>query len=253
MSNLSENGALTISDNGAHIVSADSSTGNILYLSSTTRRGDGVAIRGGVPVIAPWFATYLGEQQHGWARQEKWEVERIDAGFHATLTRDEIVFGLDATGGDDELRIRLTVQSIAAESKRVQFALHPYFAVADVNDVRIEGLDGLAMVDRVDGANEKVDGDLTFDGLVDAIVLGTPQVRIVTPERTLSISSDGGDSTVVWNPGQAKADTMEDIGPNEWRKFVCVEPALLGDGQEGVQLSPGEINTLEMVVRAEAN
>ena len=253
MSNLFDNGALTISDNGAHVVRADTSTGDLLYLSSTTERGDGVAIRGGVPIIAPWFGTYLGELQHGWARRESWNVEPIDGGFHATLERDEIVFGLDAVGGEDELRLRLTLESTADESKRVQFAFHPYFAVSDIDDVRIEGLDGLGMVDRVDGANEKVDGDITFDGIYDSVILGTPEVRIVTPERTLTITSDGADSTVVWNPGESKADSMEDIGPNEWRKFVCVEPAMLGADQEGVMLSPGEINALEMVVRASAN
>lgn len=252
MSNFLQNGALTISDNGAHVVSADSSTGEILYLSSTSERGDGAAIRGGVPVIAPWFATFLGDLQHGWARREAWEVETIDAGFRAALTRDEIVFGLDAVAGEDEFRLRLSLESTAAESKRVQFAFHPYFAVSDIADVRVEGLDGLPMIDRVDGSGEKVEGDITFGGLVDSIVLGTPEVRIVTPERTLTITSEGGDSTVVWNPGQAKADSMTDIGPNEWRRFVCIEPAMLGGGQEGVLLSPGEINVLEMVVRAEA-
>lgn len=254
MSNTLRNGPLTMSENGAHLVSAEHSTGDLLYLSSTTNEGPGVAIRGGVPIIAPWFATFLGEPQHGWARREKWLVERIDDGFHTALRKDGIVLGYDAITAQgkhgEELRLRLTLQNTNDESKRVQFAFHPYFAVSDVREITVSGLAGIDAIDRVDGKGFKLDGDLRFDDEVDAIFTDTPEVTIVDEHRTLTITSTGADSTVVWNPGRRKADLMEDIGAREWKKFVCVEPAMLGWHQEGVMLSPGEINTLEMVVRA---
>jgi glucose-6-phosphate 1-epimerase len=231
-----------MSENGAHLVSAESSTGELLYLSSTTAAGPGVAIRGGVPIIAPWFATFLGEPQHGWARREQWLVERIDDGFHAALRKDGIVLGYDAVTATskqgEELRLRLTLQNTKDESQRVQFAFHPYFAVSDVENISVTGLAGVDAIDRVDGEGFRLDDDLRFDGEVDAIFTGAPEVKIVDEARTLTITSVGADSTVVWNPGRKKADLMDDIGPREWNRFVCVEPAMLGWQQEGVMLSP---------------
>lgn len=252
MSNLMRNGPLTMSENGAQLLSAETDTGDIFYLSSTTKQGPGEPIRGGVPIIAPWFATFLDEPQHGWARIEEWKVDRIDDGFHAALTKNGIVLGLDATSNDEELRIRLTLESTLDESHRVQFAFHPYFAVADVAKIRITGLDGVDALDRVDGEKYTSQGDLAVEGEYDRIFDGDPEITIADEHRTITVTSRGADSTVVWNPGQKKADLMEDIGAREWNKFVCVEPAMLGAQQEGVLLSPGEINTLEMVVRVEA-
>lgn len=253
MSNTMQNGPLTISENGAQVLSADSATGELLYLSSNSHQGAGAAIRGGIPIIAPWFATFLGEQQHGWARREHWQVDRISGGFHAALRREGLVLGLDALSENDELRLRLTLHNTNDESQRVQFAFHPYFAVSDVAEITITGLEGREMLDRLDGERGTVDGDLRIDGEFDRIVDGTPEVKIVDADRTLTITSNGADSTVLWNPGKKKADLMEDIGPREWNKFICVEPAMLGWKQEGVLLSPGEINTLELVVTATAN
>src|SRR5207249_12113410 len=42
-------------------------------------------------------------------------------------------------------------------------------------------------------------------------------------KRKIRVEKSGSSSTVVWNPFEAKAKTMADIGPGEWRKFVCVE------------------------------
>lgn len=247
-----KNRNLTIHTNGAHVTSAETPLGDLFYVSSVSNFGEGEAIRGGVPIIAPWFDQFLGDQKHGWARRRRWEVAKTDVGFSGEYTEDGINLRLDVGELGNSLRFRLAATNTTDESRRVQLAYHPYFAVSDVEDIHLEGLDALRGIDRVSGAEITLPEEVTFDGLVDQIVLGAPEVRIVDDKKVITVSSRGADSTVIWNPGEHKADGMPDIGPREWNKFVCVEPALLGSDRKGTLLTPGEVNTLEMVVRVEA-
>lgn len=236
----------------AHVTGLDTPFGDLFYLSSASRFGEGEAIRGGVPVIAPWFATFLGDLQHGWARRSVWTVTETEDGFRGELDNEGLSLGIGVRARADGINIRLSIENTADESRQIQLGLHPYFAVENVEQVAVRGLEGLELVDRVSGDTAKAEGEITFTGLVDAIALDAPEVRIVDRNRVITVRSAGADSTVVWNPGEKKADSMSDIGVHEWNDFVCVEPALLGAGQEGVQLTPGEINILEMDVTVEA-
>ena len=185
------------------------------------------------------------------ARRSPWTIEETADGFHGELVNEGLSLGVDVIARADGLNIRLSIENTTAESRRVQLGFHPYFRVSDVEEIAVRGLEGVDLLDRVSGDTFPAEGDLTFDGLVDVIALGTPEVRIVDKHRVITVRSHGADSTVVWNPGEKKADSMGDIGVHEWNDFVCVEPALLGAGQEGVQLTPGEINILEMDVTVE--
>ncbi|AKK11610.1 aldose epimerase family protein [Corynebacterium uterequi] len=247
---------LKISANGAHVLSAATSLGELFYVSSASSFAEGAAIRGGNPIVAPWFATFLGELQHGWARVQQWEISEVDGGFHASLSNDGLVLGFDALNVNDSVTLRLTVENTTDESRMFQMAFHPYFAVSNVEEIAVRGLDGVDVSDRAKNApvpNFTQEGDITFSGEVDRIYHASKTVEIVDAERVLSISAVGADSTIVWNPGAEKADTMADLGAGEFPGFVCVEPALLGaDFTQGVQLSPGEITTLEMTVNVSA-
>lgn len=244
---------LTLSPNGATLTSVDTSAGELFYLSSAAKTGAGDAIRGGVPIIAPWFATFLGHPQHGWARISRWDVARTDAGFRAELVDDSLSLALDVLGREDGVDLRLIVKNLADLSRSVQFGFHPYFAVSDVEQIYLTGLEGIPLQDRIDDTITPGPEQFRFEGEVDKIGLGDPTVVIHDAGRTIAVESRGADSTVVWNPGLKKADTMADIGPREWNRFVCVEPMMLGGRQQGTQLSPGEINTIEMSVTVTAD
>ncbi|GAB3945200.1 D-hexose-6-phosphate mutarotase [Corynebacterium tapiri] len=246
-----DNHGLKFTDHGAHVLSAETSKGDLFYLSSAARLGSASPIRGGVPIIAPWFGPFLkGDPKHGWARTSQWNTTLTDAGFAAELEQDGLVLGYQASLEDDVLTLRLTMQNTTDESRMVQFALHPYFAVSDVRDIKVSGCAGESVLDRVDGKRETAGEAFTFDGeLLDSIVEeGVAEVTIEDAERTLSLRMRGHDSIVVWNPGEREADKLEDVGPKEWSAFVCVEPAVLGAEQQGTQLSPGEINELTLEV-----
>lgn len=63
--------------------------------------------------------------------------------------------------------------------------------------------------------------------------------------HTQQASRVGGVDVVVWNPGAAKAATIADLGPEDWRSYLCVEPGRVSQStkEDGV-LQAGEVFTL---------
>ena len=53
----------------------------------------------------------------------------------------------------------------------------------------------------------------------------------------LTIRQEGFKDAVVWNPGAADAAALADMDDEEYRNFVCIEPALLGPAT----LEPGGV------------
>ncbi|MGD7002939.1 D-hexose-6-phosphate mutarotase [Corynebacterium halotolerans] len=245
MSNFLTAGNLRLSPGGAHLVSADSQLGELLYLSTTANFEVGGSIRGGVPVIAPWFNDLLDrEPAHGWARRKEWQVTEEEGGFDAKLTWRGIALEMTIRPTADGFAQTLTATNLGQKENTVQLAFHPYFRVSDVTGVRVSG-----------AADEPV----AFDGsLFDRYFPVTPTrdlgaespvtITDAAANRVISVYGFGSDHTVVWNPGEEKAATMPDVGPDEWRHFVCVEPAKLGTNLRGITLPTGGSATLGMLV-----
>ncbi|MCK7636486.1 D-hexose-6-phosphate mutarotase [Corynebacterium pygosceleis] len=237
---------------GAHLVSAGTPGGELLFVSSVTGCGAGTPIRGGVPLIAPWFGTLLGEEPaHGFARRVDWECRVTGTGLAAVLDRDDwhLTFSADPT--PNGIFVELSARNDAPGTRPVQLAFHPYFGVGDIDDCTVTGLDGEAVLDRVTGADGRVGGAITFNGLVDRIITA-PAGRTATltdGTRTVDVTGRGTDSVIVWNPGAENAAGMRDLGEGEWRRFVCVEPALLGPDLAGVPVVPGETVTIGMTAQ----
>ena len=67
------------------------------------------------------------------------------------------------------------------------------------------------------------------------------------------IEKRGSNSTVVWNPWQAKASALDDLGwdrgADAWPHFVCVEPA--NAAENAVTLPPGAVHTMGFSARVE--
>ncbi|AZA12244.1 aldose epimerase family protein [Corynebacterium gerontici] len=250
---LLANASLKISPAGGHITSASTGDGEIFYLSSNANFGVGESIRGGVPVIAPWFGGLLGkEPSHGWARRELWEVSEKPTGFVAKIRHDDFCLELSALNDGDVVEIRLQATNRSSSPTTVQLALHPYFAVNDIEDTAIRGLGGTRALNQVTGEECSLPKEIRFDGQYDNIAHEARRAVIDDGQRRIEVSPIGADATVVWNPGEALAATMADVGEGEWKKFVCVEPALLGDNFKGVRLRSGDSAEVGMRIRVEA-
>ncbi len=213
-----------------------------LYLSSASHFESGKAIRGGIPVVFPWFGPIKVDPaapQHGWARTSEWEVElQRRSGTILALRHDDWHIRLAYEFGDT-LWARVQVKNQASEARSFEFALHTYFAVSDVSRVEIEGLDGLTYVSKAEGGARKTQsGSVRFPGEVDRVYFDAPSPLTIRDGATGYELRGNWKSAVTWNPGAERAATLADLGADEWRGFVCLEVGAIGEG--AVQLAPGE-------------
>jgi D-hexose-6-phosphate mutarotase len=82
-------------------------------------------------------------------------------------------------------------------------------------------------VDKVGGVNRRTQaGGIAFAGEVDRVYVSTDAECIIEDRRLgrrIVVAKSGSRSTVVWTPWAEKADKMGDLGPDGWRRMVCVE------------------------------
>ena len=227
-----------------------------LFLSNTSNFAMGHAIRGGVPVIFPWFGPNKIDRnlpQHGWARVADWQIENL-AEDAVTLNvqsrewRARMQFGFG-----DALRMRLEIENLGSNSQGFECALHTYFAVQDARNVAIGGLHGKTYLDKTESyARVTQSGDVTLRGETDRVYLHSPgPIRIDDGARTIRIAgASGWRSTVVWNPWERAASGMSDLGNEDWKRFVCVECGAIAD--DAVTLAAGENYVLDVAVAVES-
>jgi glucose-6-phosphate 1-epimerase len=237
---------------------------DVLWVSPLATGAPG-AIRGGVPVCWPYFGKEHQPSdvpQHGFARNTPWQLEEPredgDGNLHLALTlpvhdstplrlRQTLVLGT-------ALQQALTTHNPSDAKISITQALHSYFAVGDVRQVRLEGLDGLDYDDKYSGKTFTQAGDWTLadprdPGRSDRIyhaagghyVLHDPALQ-----RRLRITTTGSHAVVVWNPGEAGAQAMADVPDARWHDFVCVEAA--NAARDLATLAPGGTHTLAQAV-----
>jgi glucose-6-phosphate 1-epimerase len=261
----------TIYLHGAHVTHwKPAGEGAAIFLSERAEFAPGKAIRGGVPVIFPWFGErHDGKAgpQHGFARTAEWELA------FAAVAGEEVhlVFTLGANeasralGFDDfrlsyrvtigrTLTMELTVANDSAAPLVFEEALHTYIEVADARRVEIEGLGGTAYLDKVDGMKRKVQaaGLLQFEGRTDRTYLGTEAACVlqdVTGGRRILVEKSASRTTVVWNPWEELTAKMADMQPGAWLHMTCIETANVGE--DAVTLGPGETHTMRAVISVE--
>jgi glucose-6-phosphate 1-epimerase len=252
---------------GAHVTSwKPAGHDELLFVSSRSSWQQGQAIRGGIPICFPWFRAKKDDAQapsHGFARTKMWGLESIveNEGVVAitmSMESDEhtrrwwpgefrlryrVVFGA-------ELRIELTCVNTGATTFRIEEALHTYNRVADVQQVKVQGLDHMHFLDNTDANNEKTQsGDVVIVSQTDNAYLNTQNtVDVVDPklQRRIRLDKINSRNTVVWNPWREGAAKIRDLGDDEWTQFVCVEASNILDAQ--VALASGQKHTITAVL-----
>ena len=232
---------------GAHLANFSTASGPLLFLSQSTYFAPGKAIRGGIPVIFPWFGPREGHPEspmHGLVRSRPWNLSLIDIHEDGTAqvtfqfsdtaeTRSVWPFSFDTTLTftlSSSIDISWTVQNTGSEPFTFEQALHPYFPISSIHNISITGLEGITYIDKTDSMKHKVEGNspIHFSGETDRLYINTASsctVHESAPNPSLVFSKSGSASTVVWNPWEAKAKALADLGDNEWLTFVCVEQA----------------------------
>jgi len=225
---------------GAHLISWRGADGRERLFCSAKSALDGTkAIRGGVPVIFPQFAERGTGTRHGFARTSTWRVadQGLDEGWafavfalapgdlapqHAQAWPHAFELRLRVAIRANDLHMRFDVRNTGSEAFPFAAALHTYFLVDDIASVRIDGVETeeLVITDKFDRVYEKV----------------APRQALVDGGVVLTLRQEGFSDAVVWNPGAEDAAALADMADEEYRRFVCVEPALLN----GPTLQPGQ-------------
>jgi len=227
---------------GAHVTSWRTADGRErLFLSSASRFEDGVAIRGGIPVIFPQFADRGPLGKHGFARLSRWRFlggegtaaarfELQDSPATRALWPAAFALELSVEVGPRDLKLRLDVT--ARSDLRFTAALHTYLAVTEIERVEVSGLEGAVFESRVEGVvgGRQQEPELTVSGELDRVYLGVRRPVVVheldSGDRMV-VRSEGFHDVVLWNPGREKARALSDLGPDEYRRMLCVEAAVV--------------------------
>lgn len=232
---------------GAQVLSWRHDGREMLWLSPAARLGTGKAVRGGIPVCWPWFGPHPREAAkpaHGFVRAATWNAAHTEASSREAtvvlqyrpqrfMQEHEPELRL-RVALSEELNLTLTTDNYWPVPFTMTAALHTYFAVSDIGEIAVEGLDGRVYVDKLDHEQRKTQaGAITIDREVDRIYLGdTSDISMVdrSTGRRLRIESSGSRSAVVWNPWTEKTQRLGDMGaPDAYRRMLCIETANAGD------------------------
>lgn len=264
---------LLLAQQGAQILSYRRGTQPpLIWLSEQAAYQRGQSVRGGVPVCWPWFgdltrnppavqAMVSGEAPfHGLVRTLDWQldtVETLDTGVCVSLSlpagttlpgwHGEVRPRLQLTLGDD-LLIELHNANAGRQPAAISQALHSYFAISDIRQVQLRGLDGCRYIETLeDWAERRQHGDLGFAGETDRIYLDVPQRLELLDQgwqRRLVLEVSGSRSAIVWNPWIDKAGRLSQFAADAWQRMLCIETANVWD--DCLQLAPGESHCLSL-------
>ena len=232
----------------------------VLFLSRKSEFAAGKPIRGGVPISFPWFANrHDGKTgpSHGFARIQDWTLAFAAlAGEELHLTFTLAPTPLSRELGFDHFRVafqltigcsltmQLTVANEAETPLVFEEALHTYFAVADVREVTVTGLEPAAFIDKTDNMTGKpaANAPLTFASATDRLYPNTAATCVIHDKlgkRDITIAKTNSDTTVVFNPWKG----MADMGPDEWPEMLCVET--VNAAVNAVTLASGTSRTMQ--------
>lgn len=238
----------------------------ILFLSQCSRFANNQAIRGGVPVIFPWFGPREGEPMHGFARLTDWNLHETaalpDGGASLRFSLPNVAgagMWSDFSANyvvtiTDKLTMELVITNTSSD-QQLSFdnCLHSYFTVGDITKVAVRGLKGATYLDKADGYAQKAEApdEIVVSGEVDRTYLDTTStVEILdrSLKRKILVEKSGSNSTVVWNPWIAKAQQMPDFGNDEYKEMICVESGNVARNK--LTLPPSRSHVLKVTVSA---
>jgi D-hexose-6-phosphate mutarotase len=235
----------------------------LLFLSQCSRFEEGKPIRGGVPIIFPWFGAREGLGQHGFVRNRAWELKEVATEIDGSVNvRFRFPDGPEGTTYppflaeyvvtvNEHLTMELLVTNKSAtDNFEFETCLHTYFSVEDVTAVSIHGLKGVTYLDKTanQARNVETENAIRISSEVDRTYLdttGAVEIHDARLGRVIRVAKENSDSTVVWNPWIAKAQQMPDFGNEEYRSMVCVESGNVASNK--IVLPPGQ--TIALTVK----
>lgn len=276
----SQTGELLMSEQGAQILSYQEwDQPPLIWLSEQASYQREQAQRGGVPVCWPWFGDLARNPQavqamhdgsvpaeaHGLVRQVDWQLEDIEDAGDAVLVH--FSFAAEGIPGwpqsallelsirlGERLQLSLSSRNTGRQPLALSQALHSYFAVSDIRQVSVHGLEGCRYIETLEDWQERQqNGALQFTGETDRIYLQTPElIQIRDPgwQRQICLRASGSKSAVVWNPWIDKAQRLSQFADDAWQRMLCIETANVLD--DAITLGSGAEHRIELELWSES-
>ncbi len=241
---------------------------DLLFLSQKSYYDEGKAIRGGIPVCWPWFGADLSDPQrhnHGFVRNTPWTVlgtkavsdleTRVKLGVMESnkskaLWPYAFALELEISVGK-ALTLELTTRNTGNDVFSITQALHSYFQVGNIQQVKVLGLENTRYFDKLDqGAQKTQTGGVTVSEEVDRIYTDVKKELIIDDpafDRRIQISSTGNNTAVVWNPWMETTAKMADLENDDYQRFICVETGNVAT--DIVQIPPGSESSLQTKIQ----
>jgi len=250
---------------------------NWLWVSAQAQYDTQDSVRGGVPLCWPVFGLFSANPeavktsfkdslydvtQHGYARTQIFDFERFSSEIGDNNT-SELVLTLTGSRSpkldltvtfsfnDQGVNIKLTTQNQEAHTVHFSQALHTYLPTADITQTVIGGFDGVNYSDtlQTDATNggwqtKTQQGDISFEGEVDRIYHGAPDITLTTPTQRYQLIATGSNSTVVWNPWIKKAKQVSQFAEDDYLRMLCIETA--NAHLDAVTLQSGQTHSLSL-------
>jgi len=261
-------GEALVAQLGAQVLSWRDRTGDVLWIGSAEAYAAGKAVRGGAPIVFPWFGAHPDDPtkpQHGFARTLMWRVASLGPGARARFVADDdeatqalwphrfhLAFDVALA---DRLELALTVVNRGDAPLRYEEALHTYFALGDVTTASVHGLEAADCVEHAKAPDPHADlrAPVRFRAETDRVYQDAPariELRAPALGRVVALVAPEARSAIVWSPWPAKASTLSGLGPDDWLRFCCVETANVK--QAARTLAPGARATLRLTLSARA-
>ena len=125
--------------------------------------------------------------------------------------------------------MRLTETNTGKEAFESAWGFHPYFRVTDAERVAVDG-----------------EPQPRPSVLVHTTAAEKGRCRTLTDlvsGRVITVESSDNEDWMVWNPGVDRTPLCVTLGPDEWKRFYCIEPCTLAPRP----LAPGQSRTHEMI------
>jgi len=256
---------VVVAATGAQVLSWHRPDGDVLWTATYPKFEAGKPVRGGVPIVFPWFGDHADADKpaHGFARGLEWRRDEAadDAELVLIASDDETTratwphaFRLSLRVAlQDALRLTMTVENTGDAPFTFEQALHTYYSVGDVLQASVHGLEGVPFVEHAKAPEGDWDPSqpLHFRAETDRVFQGTPDVvHIEAPklQRKVTLRSSGAKSAIVWNPWPEKTARLSQMDLDDYKHFCCVETANVKEN--AITLAEGERHTLELTIEA---
>lgn len=235
----------------------------LLWVSSADDYQPGNGIRGGVPICWPWFgmSSEANFPQHGFARTRIWALESVemrnqlvDLRFSLKISEQDKIYWPHNTEVSvlftlgDTLSISLVNTNLGDETVTLTQALHTYFPIEDIHQLKASGFSGSKYIEFAEGPYPQTTDEVRFDRETDRVYTDLGPVQLLhTPQGTIEVSRENSQSAVLWNPWIEKSQRLGRFNPEDYLTMVCLEAANVLEDK--VVLASGETHSLVTHIR----